>query len=160
SRITQIYNGVDVNKFSGDGAWPADLPWSRELRPFVFGTVGRIDPIKNQRSLIEAFAALAAERPTERRMLRLIIVGGGPLLEQLRAQASDLGVADLVWLPGARNDIPDLMRAMDVFVLPSINEGISNTLLEAMAASKPVIAARVGGNPELVDAGQTGALYD
>jgi sugar transferase (PEP-CTERM/EpsH1 system associated) len=159
ARITQLYNGVDVQKFSLDGSVPDDLPWKREEH-FVFGTVGRIDPIKNQQSLIEAFAALVAERPQDRNRLRLIIVGGGPLLEKLQARATELGIGDLVWFPGPRNDIPGLIRAMDVFVLPSLNEGISNTVLEAMSSARPVIAGRVGGNPELIEAGQTGALYD
>jgi glycosyltransferase involved in cell wall biosynthesis len=62
-------------------------------------------------------------------------------------------------VPGSRDDVPDLMRAMHVFVLPSMNEGISNTILEAMASGLPVVAGRVGGNPELVEEGVTGALF-
>jgi len=160
SRVAQIYNGVDLRKFSIEGASPADFPWPNRERLFVFGTVGRIDPIKNQRALIEAFARLVAARPDGRASLRLIIVGAGPLLAQLQARAVELQMTDLIWFAGARNDIPDLMRTMNVFVLPSINEGISNTVLEAMAASRPVIAGRVGGNPELIDSARTGALYD
>ena len=80
----------------------------------------------------------------------------------LRAEAlsllTDAGLAGQAWLPGNRNDVPALMRAMDIFVLPSINEGISNTILEAMSCGRPVIATRVGGNPELVVEGETGAL--
>ena len=160
SRVAQIYNGVDLRKFSIEGSSPADFPWPNRERLFVFGTVGRIDPIKNQRALIEAFARLVAARPDGRASLRLIIVGAGPLLPQLQARAVELQMTDLIWFAGARNDIPDLMRTMNVFVLPSINEGISNTVLEAMAASRPVIAGRVGGNPELIDSARTGALYD
>lgn len=160
SRVAQIYNGVDLRKFSLEGATPSDFPWPDRERLFVFGTVGRVDPIKNQRALIEAFARLVNEREDGRASLRLIVVGAGPLLGELQARAAELQLGELVWFAGARNDIPDLMRAMNVFVLPSINEGISNTVLEAMAAARPVIAARVGGNPELIDAGRTGALYD
>jgi glycosyltransferase involved in cell wall biosynthesis len=69
-------------------------------------------------------------------------------------------VADQVWLAGPRDDVASLIRAMDVFVLPSLNEGISNTILEAMGTGRPVIAARVGGNGELVQSGVTGVLYD
>jgi len=87
------------------------------------------------------------------------VVGDGPLAAPLRARTEELGIADLVWFTGARNDIPELLRAMNVFVLPSINEGISNTILEAMAAGRPVIAGRVGGNGELIESGRTGVLY-
>lgn len=66
--------------------------------------------------------------------------------------------SDLADLPGARNDVPELMRKMDLFVLPSLAEGISNTILEAMATGLPVIATKVGGNPELVEEGVTGTL--
>ena len=92
--------------------------------------------------------------------LRLLIAGSGPMETELRAAAANLGIAAQVWFAGARGDIPAIMRAMDVFVLPSMNEGISNTVLEAMASGLPVIACRVGGNPELVQDGLTGRLYD
>jgi glycosyltransferase involved in cell wall biosynthesis len=68
------------------------------------------------------------------------------------------GVGDIVWMPGERDDIPDVLKGIDVFVLPSLNEGISNTILEAMATGLPVVATDVGGNPELVQSEQTGFL--
>ena len=80
--------------------------------------------------------------------------------EQLLEQARALGIEASVWFTGARRDVPELMRAMDVFVLPSMNEGISNTILEAMASGLPVVAARVGGNPELIRSGVSGVLYE
>jgi sugar transferase (PEP-CTERM/EpsH1 system associated) len=161
-RITQIYNGVDSAKFSPRGPIPADVPWAALPADgrIVFGTVGRLDPIKNQGALLEAFAALVQQLPGGLQRLRLIIVGDGPLAATLRTRAQELGVAGLVWFTGARNDIHDLLRAMDVFVLPSLNEGISNTLLEAMATARAVIAARVGGNSELIEPEVTGTLYD
>jgi len=163
-RIEQIYNGVDVERFSPDGPLPADLPWSAASpRPFVFGTVGRLDQVKNQEALLAAFArSIQASSPDSPRHAasRLIVVGSGPLADTLQRRASELGIADLVWFAGSRDDIPQLLRAMDVFVLPSVNEGISNTLLEAMATARPVVAARVGGNPELVEHESTGLLYD
>ena len=162
SRITRICNGVDMERFTPHGPLPADVPWrSANSKPFVFGTIGRLDAIKNQRGLLDAFAQLTAvpdALPRER--LRLIIAGGGPLADDLRAHAERLGISDLVWFPGPRNDVPELLRACDVFVLPSMNEGISNTILEAMACARPVIAGRVGGNPELVEDENTGTLYD
>ena len=159
-RITQINNGVDAERFSAEGTVAADLPWSREPSDgrVVFGTVGRFVPVKNQASLLEAFARLLKEEYGA--ACRLLIVGDGPLGAALRARAGECGIADKVWFTGFRDDLPELIRAIDVFVLPSLNEGISNTLLEAMAAGRPVVAGRVGGNPEIVDSDSCGILYD
>jgi glycosyltransferase involved in cell wall biosynthesis len=77
---------------------------------------------------------------------------------RLEQQAMELGLSDLVCLAGDREDIPRLLQAMDIFVLPSLAEGISNTLLEAMATGLPVVATRVGGNPELIEHGVNGCL--
>ena len=87
-----------------------------------------------------------------------LLVGDGPLRAEALALLDTAGVADLAWLPGERHDVPDVLRGLDCFVLPSLAEGISNTILEAMASGLPVIATRVGGNPELVIEGKTGAL--
>jgi len=160
-RIRQIYSGVDVGRFAPTVDLPRDLPWAGDAaRPFVFGTVGRLDPVKRQALLLESFAQVLHGQPELEGRLRLLIVGNGPMQAALREQAERLGIAQSVWFTGARGDVPELMRAMDVFVLPSMNEGISNTILEAMASGLPVIAARVGGNPELVRPGVTGALYN
>jgi len=86
------------------------------------------------------------------------MVGEGPLRAEVRRILDAAGVADLAWLPGERDDVPDILRGLDCFVLPSLAEGVSNTILEAMATGLPVIATRVGGNPELVAAGGTGWL--
>ena len=99
-------------------------------------------------------------RKRQRDAVKLMVVGKGPLEAELHKRAEELGIADAVWFTGARSDIPELMRAMDVFVLPSLNEGISNTILEAMASGLAIVAARVGGNPEVVVSGETGTLYD
>jgi glycosyltransferase involved in cell wall biosynthesis len=90
--------------------------------------------------------------------MRLVMVGDGALYSEARAMLDAAGVADLAWLPGERNDVPDVLRGLDCFVLPSLGEGISNTILEAMATGLPVIATSVGGNGELVEAGITGEL--
>jgi sugar transferase (PEP-CTERM/EpsH1 system associated) len=159
AQVRQIYNGVDTSRFRPDGPCPGDLPWSGSDLLTV-GTVGRLDPIKNQLGLLRAFRAILDRRPDLRARARLIMVGDGPLQRELIEARTELGLADVAWLAGARNDVPELMRAMDVFVLPSHNEGISNTILEAMASGLPVVAAAVGGNPELVVDGATGALWD
>jgi glycosyltransferase involved in cell wall biosynthesis len=126
---------------------------------FVLGTVGRVRPIKDHATLLQAIALLLARRPEWRQRLRLALVGDGPLLVELKNLADGLGIADLVWFAGARNDVSDLLQAMDLFVLPSLNEGISNTLLEAMATGLPVLATAVGGNVELVDVGVVGDTF-
>jgi glycosyltransferase involved in cell wall biosynthesis len=122
----------------------------------TIGTVGRLDAVKNQVALVEALAALRPRFPA----LRLIVVGDGPLRDVLAAKAAERGLASVVELTGTRQDTPEFLRRMNVFALPSLNEGISNTILEAMATGRPVVAARVGGNPELVQEGSTGVLYD
>ena len=162
AQIRQIYSGVDISVFRPEGAIPADLPWREAGRDelVVFGTVGRLDPIKNQMALLEALHQVGSADPALGRRLRLIIAGEGPARGSLEEAARRLLPEGQTWFAGARNDVPDLLRAMDVFVLPSTNEGISNTILEAMACAVPVVAARVGGNPELVADGETGTLYE
>ena len=86
------------------------------------------------------------------------MIGDGPLRAEVREFLEQAGVADQAWIPGAREDIPDCLRTLDLFVLPSLAEGICNTILEAMATGLPVIATDVGGNPDLVAAGETGTL--
>jgi glycosyltransferase involved in cell wall biosynthesis len=90
--------------------------------------------------------------------LRLVMAGDGPLRSEVQALLGRAGVEHLAWLPGERNDIPAILASLDCFVLPSRAEGISNTILEAMASCVPVIATAVGGNPELVVDGVTGTL--
>ena len=114
--------------------------------------------VKDQCTLARAFVAALRREPGLRSRLRLVMVGEGPLRASARAILEDGGVADLAWLPGERDDVPRILRGLDCFVLPSLAEGISNTILEAMASRLPVIATAVGGNVELVQAGATGTL--
>lgn len=160
TRLSRICNGVDTARFH-----PAEN--KRELlsgSPFnesrlqVVGTVGRLQTIKGQINLVHAFAQLLERMPHKAKLLRLMIAGDGPLRGQIQAELVRLGIEDKVWLAGDRNDIAQVMRAMDVFVLPSLAEGISNTILEAMASGLPVVATDIGGNSELVDPGRTGLL--
>jgi sugar transferase (PEP-CTERM/EpsH1 system associated) len=159
--VTQIYNGVDTERFSPAAAKPALLPASLAAGDVVvIGTVGRIQAVKDQATLLRAFAALLSAHPECRARLRLAIVGDGPLLDELRGLAASLGIAETTWMPGAVGNVPDVLRLLDVFVLPSLNEGISNTILEAMASRLPVLATARGGNVELVDEGQNGRLFE
>lgn len=160
ARITQIYNGVDSQRFRpAAAAEPAPDGW-----PFPgddlwrIGTVGRMQGVKHQTLLARAFVQLLQRRPELRARARLVMVGDGPLRATAQALLAEAGMASLAWLPGERADVPELMRALDVFVLPSLGEGISNTILEAMASGLPVVATRVGGNAELVQPGITGEL--
>ena len=158
--VRQIYNGVDQMAFHPrDGIRPDLAPAGFvPAEGFVLGTVGRLAEVKDQSTLVEAFALLVTERPEARARLRLVLVGDGPLYPKLREKVESLGIADLVWMTGDRTDVPDLLRLMDIFVLPSLAEGISNTILEAMATRLPVIATQTGGNPELVEDGDNGLL--
>lgn len=149
-----LANGIDLDKF--DRAGGQVLPFDADA--FVVGCVGRMDEVKDHATLVRAFVALRERMPELQPRLRLAIVGGGPLLPAIRAQAEQAGIADVCWLPGARTDIADILRGFDVFVLSSIAEGTPGSALEAMASSLPVVGTRVGGIPEVVDEGVTGTL--
>lgn len=156
--VQQIYNGVDVDKFQPKGPI-VKLPFKGpDKASLVVGAVGRMDRIKNFDLLITAVARLVEGSCERRDRLRLVIVGHGSQLRDLQGLVEELKLEDIVWMPGERHDIAELLRSMDVFVLPSRNEGISNTILEAMSTGLPVIATEVGGSPELVSDGETGQL--
>jgi sugar transferase (PEP-CTERM/EpsH1 system associated) len=159
-RVTQIYNGVDTIKFSPSGSGRQKLPvnWECDESQIVIGTVGRLQGEKDQLTLVNAFHKLVQDTENGRKRLRLVIIGDGPLHNQLRETIQEYGLADITWLAGAQEDLPRLYRGLDIFVLPSLGEGISNTLLEAMASGLPVVATHVGGNPELVDDEKSGIL--
>lgn len=159
-RVTQIYNGVDSQRFRPrTGPRPPVGPVGF-VPPAgrVVGTVGRMEPVKDQLTLVRAFLHLLQVDPAARERLRLVIVGDGPLRDESRRLLSAAGADALAWLPGEREDIPEILRALDLFVLPSLAEGISNTILEAMATGLPVVATRVGGNVEVVEDRRTGTL--
>jgi len=114
--------------------------------------------VKDQTNLAHAFVEALKIAPELTTKLRLVMVGEGPLRKDSIAILQAAGVQHLAWLPGERSDVADIMRGLDCFVLPSLGEGISNTILEAMACGLPVIATAVGGNVELVVEGQSGML--
>jgi len=159
-RIAQIYNGVDTELFhpAPGGREPLPLPGGEAENLFVVGTVGRMQAVKDPLNLVKAFVQLVRASPDAEKRLRLVMIGDGPLREHALTMLREAGCADRAWLPGSRDDVARILRGFDLFVLPSLAEGVSNTILEAMATGLPVLATDVGGNPELVRAGRTGLL--
>lgn len=153
-RIQTIRNGVDIGRFAASSRADARASLNIPDGAMVVGTVGRLVPVKNQRSLLEAMARLRASglRTT------VLIAGDGPLRPDLESAAAALGLGADVRMLGHCPRVETVLAAMDVFVLPSISEGLSNTILEAMAAGRPVVATHVGGADELVVPGDTGLL--
>ena len=156
---TTIYNGVDTLRFSPDGPTHVALPPGfADEQSIVIGAIGRLDPLKNQAALVEAFLRILQSHPDLRPCLRLALVGDGPERPRIQAALEQARVTNIAWISGFRDDMPQLYRSIDIFVLPSRREGISNTLLEAMASGIPVIATRVGGNPEILPEEVAGQL--
>lgn len=159
-RIERICNGVDSLRFHPAPEGRAALAGSPFDAPeaVVVGTVGRLQAVKDPLNLVRAFALARARGGDAAAALRLVIAGDGPLRGAIEDEVRTAGMGDVVWLAGERRDVPEVMRSLDVFVLPSQAEGISNTILEAMASGLPVIATAVGGSGELVAEGDSGAL--
>lgn len=160
AKLSQIYNGVDTNRFRAADTRREPLPVEGFAGPddIVIGTVGRMEPVKDPVNLARAFVHLTQLIPEVRARLRLVMIGDGALRDEVARTLDAAGLLAQAWLPGARDGIDALLRGMDIFVLPSKSEGISNTILEAMASRLPVVATRTGGNPELVAEGETGLL--
>ncbi|HEX8406042.1 MAG TPA: TIGR03088 family PEP-CTERM/XrtA system glycosyltransferase [Duganella sp.] len=159
-QVTHIRNGVDSVRFHprlGPRAAVGPAGFLSE-DAFVIGSVGRMAEVKDYMSLVHAFLLLLAADDTAQEQMRLIIIGDGPCRQACLDVLRRAGVEHLAWLPGSRDDISQLMRAMDVFALPSLAEGTSNTILEAMASGLPVVATAVGGTVDLVRGGWTGTL--
>jgi len=160
-KVSQVYNGVDSQRFhpAAQEAAPAlaGCPFQAPEH-WLVGTVGRMQPVKNQLLLARAFVRALAGAPALRSRLRLVMIGDGPLRAEAQALLAAAGCADLAWLPGERSDVPDVMRTLQAFVLPSLAEGVSNTILEAMACGLPVVATPVGANAELVRHEATGLV--
>ena len=159
-KITQIYNGVDCLRFCPAADGPLSIP-DCPFNPgqhWLVGTVGRMQTVKDHLMLAQAFLKMLAVAPHLKSHLRLVMIGDGPLREPVQAMLDRAGVGHLAWLPGGRDDVADIMRGLHAFALPSLAEGISNTILEAMASALPVVATAVGGNSDLVVHGQTGFI--
>lgn len=154
-KVMTILNGVDTDIFSPNrdiASLKHSLGIANNIP--VIGIVARLAPIKDHATLIAACQILKLSGID----FHLLVVGDGPLKNELLSLADTLQLAASITFAGARFDIPILMNAMDVFVLSSVSEGISLTLIEAMACELPIVATNVGGNPEVVIEGETGFL--
>jgi sugar transferase (PEP-CTERM/EpsH1 system associated) len=160
AQIAQAYNGVNCDRFHPGSSDAAPIFASDGPTPFVIGTVGRLDRVKDQLTLVQAFVTLLKRDECYKERVRLAIVGDGVMREEIEAVIATAGLESHGRVLGWRDDVGDVLRQFDVFCLPSLNEGVSNTLLEAMATGLPIIATAVGGNIELVTEGQTGFLVE
>jgi L-malate glycosyltransferase len=152
-----IHNGIDLDKIVLErNRWDVrrELEIGREC--YLIGTVGRLVPVKGHECLLSAMK-IFLERVSD---AKLILVGDGPLREQLVRLASLLGIEKQVIFMGHQDKVYDLINAMDVFVLPSLHEGMPMVLLEALFLGRPVVASRVGGMPEVIGHGDGGVLID
>jgi len=160
-KVLQLYNGVDLTRFTERPSITRNEIFDRSLQLdgcYLIGTVGRLQAEKDQATLIEAFTLMLKTDGVKDQKIKLVLVGDGPDKSRLESLVKKNELGGQVLFLGARNDIPDILSNLRVFVLPSKGEGISNTILEAMSSGLPVVATRVGGNPELVEDNVTGVL--
>jgi glycosyltransferase involved in cell wall biosynthesis len=152
--IEVIRNGIDLSRYPATLRDEARRRLGLPLDRKYVTCVARFHPVKDHAMLLRAFARVASSVHDA----DLLLAGDGALREALRAQANDQGISSRVRFLGVRDDVPDLLRASDVFVLTSITEAASLTLLEAMACRLPVVVTAVGGNAEIVQHGRHGFL--
>jgi glycosyltransferase involved in cell wall biosynthesis len=146
------HNGIDTARFQPDGRKRMPALSAAKL---VVGVVCVLRPEKGLSTLVRAFARFEKNY----RGARLVIVGSGSELESLQTLAAELDVQDIVRFEPASADVPDWLRSIDIFVLPSLSEALSNALMEAMACGCACIASRTGGNPELLGNDEVGLLF-
>lgn len=158
NKIEVIYNGTDFDELRRP-LW--DIPEERKKAgihedDFVIGCIANFNPVKGHLTLVEAFAKLRAMAPEA--PLKLWLAGDGPMREAIEEKIKSLKLEDCVILPGRSQVVARDYQIADVVVLASETEGFSNTIIEAMAFERPVVACAVGGNPEAIKDGETGLL--
>jgi glycosyltransferase involved in cell wall biosynthesis len=156
-KVTVIPNGIDLERFNASAEKQkirAELGLPAE--GIIVGTIGRLVPEKGQHLLIEAAARLAKNFSN----VFYLIVGDGPLRQELQACARNAGLENRVILFGVSDQIPQLLNLMEVFVLPSLSEGLPMVILEAMAAGKPIIATNVGAIPQVLRDHESGLIIE
>jgi glycosyltransferase involved in cell wall biosynthesis len=154
-KVISIHNGIDMERFNGNCnalKTKTELGLKKDHR--LVGTVANLKPVKGYQYLVKAIPKIVDSVPNT----RFVFAGEGPLREELTGLAGRLKISEKILFAGRRHDIPQILHALDLFVLPSLSEGISNSLLEAMSAGKAVIATAVDGNLEVVTDGETGFL--
>lgn len=147
-RIQVCHNGIDTTAFNPAGRTPPD-------KMLTVGVVCALRPEKGLPTLLEAFAIARKAHPC----IRLQLVGSGPMLPELQELATQTGIADVCAFEPTTSRVAEWLRKIDIFVLPSLSEALSNALMEAMASGCAVVASDAGGNPELVQHGDTGLLF-
>ncbi len=152
-RVHLCYNGLDLSRFRRLPAGRSSLIPADEL---VIGVVSVLRPEKGLSTLVKAFAHVRASVPNA----RLLILGSGPMLAELQSQARSLGIFEVCIFEPSTNRVQEWLQKVDVFVLPSLSEALSNSLMEAMACGCCPVASRVGGNPELIEDGVRGLLFE
>ena len=154
-KVEIIKNGVDLSIFAnGDRRLRYDFDIKDS--EVVIGAVGRIDPVKNYATMIKAFHVVSSRHYN----LRMIIVGDGPDYVDIENKIEEMGLSQKILMLGNRDDVSKLLYCFDIFIQPSLYEGLSNTILEAMAVGLPVIASCVGGNPDVVKENENGLLFN
>lgn len=158
SQYKSIPSGIDLKRFDYNNIYPLRNEVRRSLGlcddDFIIGNIGRIAPIKGHEYLIRSATEVISKIPNA----KFMIVGDGPIRSKMEELASQLKISDKVIFTGIRMDIPECLSVMDLFVLPSLNEGMGRALVEAMAMRVPVIASNIGGIPEVIVDGETGLL--
>jgi glycosyltransferase involved in cell wall biosynthesis len=159
-QVVTIPNGVDLDVFDA-ARYPRSEARAHALREWgladdevAVGAIGHLSPVKGHADLLEAAARVVARHPRT----RFVLVGDGPLRAELESRAWRLGLHERVVFAGARADVARVLSLLDVVVLPSHTEGLSNVLLESMAMARPVVATAVGGNPDVLRDGVSGRL--
>jgi len=155
-KFSVVHSGIKLDRFSNLSADPAVMRRKLGISEgdLVVGTTGRLTPVKGYRYLIEAAVNILDARPNT----TFVFLGAGELSDELKKMASKLGMKEKVKFLGWRPDVAEVMSAFDLFVLPSLNEGMGRVLVEAMALGKPIVASDVGGIPALVLHGENGYL--
>lgn len=154
--ILTIHSGVEIDRYTYARVNIDEMKHSLGLnsRDLVVGTVGWLLPIKGPMYLLKAMEGVWQSHPDT----SLVYVGKGDLEEELKKEAFRIGVSDRVTFLGWRDDVPEIMQLLDIFVLPSLNEGMGRVLVEAMAAGKAIVASDTGGIPDLIIHGHNGLL--
>lgn len=168
-KFVTIHSGVEIKRFLE--ITPEDTKGiKKELNIsdgyLVVGTVGRLVEVKGHKYFIQAAHKIINSLQSSvlslqsYKGIKFIIVGDGPLMSDLKNEANSLGILDSVIFTGWRNDVPAIISAFDIFVLPSLNEGMGKVLVEAMLLRKPIVASSVGGIPDLIRDGENGILIN